>query len=59
MHNMCIMCFMSKMIRVSLLLDLKLLEALDRFWHENRLPSRVAAIRDLLKRGLKDDASSG
>lgn len=38
--------------RVQLMLDEDEVEAIDTWRFENRLPSRAAAIRELIKRGL-------
>jgi hypothetical protein len=38
--------------RIQLMLDLGELEAIDAWRFDNRLPSRAAAIRELIKRGL-------
>jgi hypothetical protein len=38
--------------RIQLMLDVDELEAIDAWRFDNRLPSRAAAIRELLKRGL-------
>jgi hypothetical protein len=38
--------------RIQLMLDLDELEAIDGWRFDNRLPSRAAAIRELIKRGL-------
>lgn len=39
--------------RLQVLLDDEELNALDEWRFENRMPSRAAAIRELLRRGLK------
>jgi len=33
-----------------------LLHRIDRYWHERRLPSRAAGVRELLEAALKDAA---
>lgn len=38
--------------RIQLMLDMDELEAIDAWRFDNRLPSRAAAIRELIKRGL-------
>jgi metal-responsive CopG/Arc/MetJ family transcriptional regulator len=38
--------------RIQLMLDEDELEAIDNWRFDNRLPSRAAAIRELIKRGL-------
>jgi len=38
--------------RIQLMLDVDELEAIDAWRFDNRLPSRAAAIRELIKRGL-------
>ena len=38
--------------RIQLMLDLDELEAIDAWRFDNRLPSRAAAIRELIRRGL-------
>lgn len=38
--------------RIQLMLDEDELEAIDSWRFENRLPSRAAAIRELIKRGI-------
>ena len=38
--------------RIQLMLDANELEAIDAWRFEHRLPSRAAAIRELIKRGL-------
>lgn len=38
--------------RIQLMLDEEELEAIDSWRFDNRLPSRAAAIRELIKRGL-------
>lgn len=38
--------------KLQLMLDLEELQAIDDWRFENRLPSRAAAIRELLRRGL-------
>lgn len=53
--------------KLQLMLDLEELKAIDDWRFENRLPSRAAAIRELIRRGLisnefdepPTDASSG
>jgi hypothetical protein len=53
--------------KLQLMLDLDELQAIDDWRFENRLPSRAAAIRELLRRGLiapgfdepPSDAASG
>ena len=41
--------------KLQLMLDDEELKAIDDWRFENRLPSRAAAIRELLRRGLKSD----
>jgi hypothetical protein len=38
--------------RIQLMLDVDELEAIDAWRFDNRLPSRAAAIRELIRRGL-------
>ena len=38
--------------KLQLMLDIEELQAIDDWRFENRLPSRAAAIRELLRRGL-------
>jgi hypothetical protein len=38
--------------RIQLMLDVDELEAIDAWRFDNRLPTRAAAIRELIKRGL-------
>lgn len=38
--------------RIQLMLDVDELEAIDEWRFDNRLPTRAAAIRELIKRGL-------
>ncbi len=53
--------------KLQLMLDLEELQAIDDWRFENRMPSRAAAIRELLRRGLiapgfgepPSDAASG
>ena len=53
--------------KLQLMLDVEELKAIDDWRFENRLPSRAAAIRELIRRGLitdefgdpPDDAPSG
>ena len=53
--------------KLQLMLDIEELEAIDDWRFENRLPSRAAAIRELIRRGLASkgfedppqDAASG
>jgi hypothetical protein len=42
--------------KLQLMLDDEELRAIDDWRFENRMPSRAAAIRELLRRGLKVDA---
>ena len=44
--------------RLQLMLDEDELKALDDFRYTHRMPSRAAAIRELLRRGLADPALS-
>ena len=48
--------------RLQVMLTAEELKAVDDFRFENRLPSRAAAVRELMKRGLmpakEDDAKS-
>jgi hypothetical protein len=44
--------------RLQIMLDEKELGALDDFRFKNRMPSRAAAIRELLRRGLAQNGSS-
>jgi hypothetical protein len=44
--------------RLQIMLTLKELEALDNWRFSRRMPSRAAAIRELLKRGLAADGFS-
>ena len=41
--------------RLQLMLEADELKALDDFRYKNRMPSRAAAIRELLRRGLASD----
>lgn len=41
--------------KLQLMLDLEELKAIDDWRFENRLPSRAAAIRELIRRGLNTD----
>ncbi len=41
--------------KLQIMLDDEELKAIDDWRFENRLPSRAAAIRELLRRGLKSD----
>lgn len=45
--------------RLQIMLDEHELRALDDFRYAHRMPSRAAAIRELLRRGLGDGAASG
>jgi hypothetical protein len=45
--------------RLQIMLDEAELKALDDFRYNNRMPSRAAAIRELLRRGLAGDGYSG
>jgi hypothetical protein len=45
--------------RLQLMLDADELKALDDFRYAHRMPSRAAAIRELLRRGLADPSTSG
>jgi hypothetical protein len=42
--------------RIQLMLDVDELEAIDAWRFDNRLPSRAAAIRELIRRGLMNRA---
>jgi hypothetical protein len=42
--------------RIQLMLDVDELEAIDAWRFDNRLPSRAAAIRELIRRGLMNHA---
>ena len=42
--------------KLQLMLDVEELNAIDDWRFENRLPSRAAAIRELIRRGLSADA---
>jgi len=44
--------------KLQIMLDPEELQAIDDWRFENRLPSRAAAIRELLRRGLKTDEFS-
>ena len=44
--------------RLQIMLDTDELRALDDFRFQNRMPSRAAAIRELLRRGLGGDGYS-
>lgn len=44
---------MKRTEKLQLMLDSEELQAIDDWRFENRLPSRAAAIRELLRRGLK------
>lgn len=37
-------------------LDERLIEAIDDYWHRKRLPSRTAAIRELLEQAIRANA---
>ena len=41
--------------KLQLMLDIQELKAIDDWRFENRLPSRAAAIRELIRRGLSSD----
>jgi hypothetical protein len=41
--------------RVQLMLDPDELELIDKWQHEKRMPSRAAAMRELLRRGLDNE----
>jgi hypothetical protein len=41
--------------RLQLMLEVEELKALDDFRYANRMPSRAAAVRELLRRGLAGD----
>ena len=45
---------MKRVERLQILLDMQELDAVDTFRFTNRLPSRAAALRELLRRGLSD-----
>jgi hypothetical protein len=42
--------------RIQLMLDVDELEAIDAWRFDNRLPTRAAAIRELIRRGLMNEA---
>jgi hypothetical protein len=42
--------------RIQLMLDVDELEAIDAWRFDNRLPTRAAAIRELIRRGLMNRA---
>lgn len=44
--------------KLQLMLDVEELKAIDDWRFENRLPSRAAAIRELIRRGLVTDEFS-
>jgi hypothetical protein len=44
--------------RLQLMLELEELKALDDFRYLNRMPSRAAAVRELLRRGLSNTGFS-
>ena len=44
--------------RLQIMLDADELKALDDFRYAHRIPSRAAAIRELLRRGLSDGSES-
>jgi hypothetical protein len=46
-------------IKLQLMLDPQELELIDDWRFENRLPSRAAAIRELVRRGLKAEGAFG
>jgi hypothetical protein len=45
--------------RLQIMLDADELSAVDDFRFQNRMPSRAAAVRELLKRGLSAEGFSG
>lgn len=44
--------------RLQLMLEAEELKALDNFRYTNRMPSRAAAVRELLRRGLQGEGYS-
>jgi metal-responsive CopG/Arc/MetJ family transcriptional regulator len=42
-------------VRISITLDPETLEAIERFWHARRLPSRSVALEELVQEGLDQE----
>ena len=47
----------SKHTQVLVTFPIELIEEIEAYWHENKLPNRNAAIRELIKNGLKKEQS--
>ncbi|MER2169049.1 MAG: ribbon-helix-helix domain-containing protein [Psychrobacillus psychrodurans] len=45
----------SKHTQVLVTFPIKLMQEIETYWHENKLPNRNAAIRELIKKGLEKE----